>query len=279
MCAYGHGGYVQLYPNGVQQIGVKVVGKRRGRGGGGGGKRGEIKGLSLDAARRMRVYLLTHNRPGCVIYNVSLTVPGEHDAELWERMIKRLRNDAIRAGVSYVYRIELHMWQIYKIRFEQPIGYDLICDFDFSTLDGQSEEHQEKLFIICKEGINKNARAEFHEKMQCLNRFILGALILSEDGPFLTVIRRELRKLHDGFLVTPEDIIRVLKNEVLKRDAIEGDEAQKAQSRVKKFYRKAAKETGEESAAETSVPPSQPQDVPFSDQLLKESKKQEPKTE
>ncbi|MFH1970295.1 MAG: hypothetical protein ABIJ53_08265, partial [Verrucomicrobiota bacterium] len=158
------------------------------------------------------------------------------------------------------------------------IGYDLICDFDFSTLDGQSEEHQEKLFIICKEGINKNARAEFHEKMQCLNRFILGALILSEDGPFLTVIRRELRKLHDGFLVTPEDIIRVLKNEVLKRDAIEGDEAQKAQSRVKKFYRKAAKETGEELAAETSAPPSQPQDVPFSDQL-KESKKQEPKTE
>jgi len=101
MCAYRHGGYVQLYPNGVQQIGVKVVGKRRGRGGGGGGKRGEIKSLSLDAARRMRVYLLTHNRPGCAIYNVSLTVPGEYDAELWERMIRPLPGVGCRQPRQY----------------------------------------------------------------------------------------------------------------------------------------------------------------------------------
>jgi predicted type IV restriction endonuclease len=180
-------------------------------------------------------------------------------------------------GVPWVVLTNGIVWRIYKIRFEKPIGYDLICDFDFSILDGKSEEHQEKLFIISKEGIIKDAREEFQLKMQCLNRFILGAIILSEE--VVTVIRRELRKVSDGFLVTPENIMQVLENEVLKRDAIEGDEAQKAQSRVKRFYRKASKDAGEEPAAETPAPPSQPQDISFSDQLLKESKQPEPKPE
>lgn len=179
-------------------------------------------------------------------------------------------------GVPWVVLTNGIVWRIYKIRFEQPIGYDLICDFDFSILNGKSEEHQEKLFMISKEGI-KDAREEFQMKMQCLNRFILGAIILSEE--VVTVIRRELRKVSDGFLVTPENIRNVLENEVLKRDAIEGDEARKAQSRVKRFYRKASKDAGEEPAAETPAPPSQPQDVSFSEQLLKESKQPEQKTE
>lgn len=180
-------------------------------------------------------------------------------------------------GVPWVILTSGLLWQIYKIRFEQPIGYDLVCEFEFSLLDGKSEEHQEKLFIICKEGINKDAREQFHEKTLCLNRFILGALVLSED--IVSMIRRELRKVSDGLLVTHEDIIRVLENEVIKRDVIEGDEAQKAQGRVKRFYRKASKDAGEESATETPASPSQPQDVSFSDQLLKESKQSEPKTE
>lgn len=147
-------------------------------------------------------------------------------------------------GVPWVILTNGMLWRIYKIRFEQPITYDLVCDFNFSELDGKSEEHQEKLFIICKEGINKDAREQFHEKIQCLNRFILGALILSDD--VLTVLRRELRKITEGIFVAPEDIIHVLKNEVLKRDVIEGEEAQKAQSRVKRYYGKTARKLREE---------------------------------
>jgi hypothetical protein len=163
MCAYGHGGYVQLYPNGVQQIGVKVVGKRRGRGGGGGGKRGEIDGLSLDAARRMRVYLLTHNRPGCVIYNVSLTVPGEYDAELWERMIKRLRNDAIRAGVSYVYRIELQKRKVPHLHVvawvpDGTMGHRIFTEKWLEYLPDDRRNMQGVLMhcVVCRPGNENN---------------------------------------------------------------------------------------------------------------------------
>jgi hypothetical protein len=180
-------------------------------------------------------------------------------------------------GVQWVILTNGLLWRIYKIRFEQPIGYDLVCEFDFSLLDGKSEEHQEKMFIICKEGINKDARGQFHEKTLCLNRFILGALVLSEE--VVSVIRRELRKVSDGLLLAPEDIMHVLENEVLKRDVIEGDEAQKAQSRVKRFYRKASKQVEEESAPEHPALPAQPQPPSFSDQLLKNSGQQEQKKE
>jgi len=154
-------------------------------------------------------------------------------------------------GVQWVILTNGLCWRIYKIRFEQPISYDLVCEFDFSQIDGKAEEHQEKLFIICKEGINKDAREEFHEKIQCLNRFILGALILSEE--VVSVIRRDLRKFTNGVLVAPEDIIHVLENEVLKRDVIEGEEAQKVQSRVKRFYGKTTKKAPEENDGE--IPP------------------------
>ena len=123
------------------------------------------------------------------------------------------------------------------------------------------------MFIICKEGINKDAREQFHEKTLSLNRFILGAVVLSDD--VVSTIRRELRKVSGGVVVPPEDIIRVLENEVLKRDVIEGDEAQKAQKRVKRFHRKASKQADEESTPEPSAPPVQPETPSSQDQLLK----------
>ena len=144
-------------------------------------------------------------------------------------------------GVPWVILTNGMVWQVYRIRFEQPISYDLVCSFDFSELDPKNMEHQERLFVICKEGLVKDAREEYHERVLTLNRFILGSLILSDE--IVGVIRRELRKLSDGVLVEPEDISRVLSNEVLKRDVVEGEEASKAQARVNKFYCKAARKS------------------------------------
>jgi hypothetical protein len=56
------------------------------------------------------------------------------------------------------------VWRIYKIRFEQPINWDVVCEIDFSGLVIKSDEEQEKIFLVCKEGLLKNARDEFHEK-------------------------------------------------------------------------------------------------------------------
>jgi hypothetical protein len=59
---------------------------------------------------------------------------------------------------------------------------------------------------------------------------MLAALILGSDA-VKTVLRREIRRVSD-LLVEPEVIERMLREEVLKRDAIEGPEAEGAARRV-----------------------------------------------
>ena len=90
---------------------------------------------------------------------------------------------------------------MHKIRFEQPISHDLVCSFSLLDLDPKKEEDQERLFIVCKEGLVKEAREEFHEKIMTVNRFILGSLIVSDE--VIGVLRRELRKLSDGCACHP----------------------------------------------------------------------------
>ncbi|MCX6676551.1 MAG: type I restriction enzyme HsdR N-terminal domain-containing protein [Methanothrix sp.] len=177
---------------------------------------------------------------------------------LKESHLRQARDYGANNGVPWVILTNGMMWRVFKIRFEQPISYDLVCDLDFSSIEGKLEGDQEKVFIICKEGISKDAREQFYEKTRSLNRFVLGALVMSDE--VVSVIRRELKKVSDGFLVAPEDIKKVLENDVLKRDVIEGEEAQKAQSRLKRFYRKASKENVEDAAPEIQTPPEQTKD-------------------
>ena len=96
--------YIRVYEKGIEKVGYQAITQKTGKIG---DVRGDITGLSIGSARRLRRYLTQNSRPDCHIYGVSLTLPGAHDAGLWESMAKRLRNDAIRAGVSYVWRIEL----------------------------------------------------------------------------------------------------------------------------------------------------------------------------
>ncbi|MDD5191215.1 MAG: type I restriction enzyme HsdR N-terminal domain-containing protein [Dehalococcoidales bacterium] len=200
--------------------------------------------------------------------------------DLKENHIRQAIEYGANNGVPWIILTNGIVWQIYKIRFEKPINYDLVCAFNFEELDIKNEEYLEKLYIVCKEGLIKAAREEFHEKILTVNKFVLGALMLRDE--VIGVIRRELRKLSDGVLVGTEEITEVLMNEVLKRDVIEGDEATKAQSRVRRFYGKVArrpKDTGNETESEASQ--EQPkEDISFSDKLLNQGEQQaEPKQE
>lgn len=159
--------------------------------------------------------------------------------ELKESHLRQALDYCANSGVQWSILTNGATWYIYKVKFEQPINADLICSFSLIDLDVKNEELREKLFIVCKEGLAKDAREEFHEKILTINRFLLGALICSDEIIFH--IRRELRKVSGGVLASAEEILKVLTGEVLKRDVLEGDEASKAQSRIKKYYSKLAK--------------------------------------
>ena len=159
--------------------------------------------------------------------------------DLKENHLRQAIDYAANHGVQWVILTNGAIWKIYKMRFEQPINYDLVCTFNFIEINLKKEEDKEKLFIICREGLSKAAREDFHEKVQSVNRFVIGAIV--QNDVVVNVIRRELRKMSDGIKVDNSDVAKLLTEEVLKREVIEGEKAAKAQKQVLRFYNKASK--------------------------------------
>ncbi|MFH1515094.1 MAG: type I restriction enzyme HsdR N-terminal domain-containing protein, partial [bacterium] len=156
--------------------------------------------------------------------------------ELKERHMRQTIDYGANQGIPWVILTNAQEWKVYKIRFEQPINYDLVCAFKFDELNPRNEKDQECLFLLSKEALGKNIRDEYYEKFQNVNRYILGSLILSD--AVLAAIRKELRKLADGVKVEQSDIEQILRKEVLKREVVEGEDAEAAYSRVSKHYKK-----------------------------------------
>ena len=72
------------------------------------------------------------------------------------------------------------------------------------------------------------------------------------------VLRRELKRSAENLKVENDEVLAILKNEVLKRDAIEGEEATKAQTRIKRASNKslrAIKDKADETPASASAAP------------------------
>jgi len=194
--------------------------------------------------------------------------------ELKETHMKQACDYGANHGVQWVILTNGIEWRVYRIRFEQPINFDLVCTFDFLALNPRGEKDQEILFLVTKEGIGKNARDDFYEKVQSVNRYVIGTLILAE--PVLAVVRRELRKLADGMKVDVTEVEQIVKNQVLKREIVEGEEAEAAQLRVSKFYRKSSAPRRQRKKGDhklSAAPP--PSGESVTDRLLREAQKEE----
>ena len=158
---------------------------------------------------------------------------------LKENHLRQAINYGANTGIPWVVLTNGVDWEIYKIRFEKPVNYDLVCSFNFAELNSKKQEDQDKVFLLCKEGIEKAAIEEFHDHVQSVNRFMVGAIVQSD--PVISVIRRELRRIADGVKVTEEEIQTILYAEVLKRDIVQGEHAEEAVTRVKKAQKKQAR--------------------------------------
>lgn len=170
---------------------------------------------------------------------------------LKDNHLKQAIDYGANKGIPWVVLTNGVDWEIYKIKFEQPISYDLVCSFNFNELSSKKEDDLEKLFILCKEGLSKDHRENFYEKTQCVNKFIIGAFILSE--PVVSRIRKELRSFSDGLKIENEEIESIIKQEILRREIIEGDDAEKNFSKVKRYYRKLNRQTDKKENVKTNT--------------------------
>ncbi len=104
----------------------------------------------------------------------------------------------------------------------------MVCQYNFLDINPKKSDDQERLFILCRKGVSGDARGDYYEYVQCVNRFVIViSAILLEDAVTGT-IRKELKKLSSGLKVENVEIQRIIQNEVLKRDVLKGDEIGKS---------------------------------------------------
>jgi hypothetical protein len=159
--------------------------------------------------------------------------------ELKESHTKQAVDYAANQGVDWVALTNACHWKIYKVNFTKPVCQELVLEFDLLSLNAKKLEDLECLFLMAKEGFVRSALGDFSAQRQALNRFFIAATVLTD--PVLDVVRRELRRMSPDVKIDSDQIRAVLVQEVLKRDAIEGEKADEARKKVVRAANRALK--------------------------------------
>jgi len=178
---------------------------------------------------------------------------------LKENHLRQAMNYGANQGIPWVVLTNGVDWEIYKIRFERPIGCDLICACNFLELTARNKEDHKKLYLLCKEGLSKAVIEQYHEHVQSVNRFMIGQVALTD--PVVGAIRRELRRLNPDVKVSKEEIAAILQSEVLKREIVDGEPAEEARKRVRKAGKAVLRKKAKKAAKQESESASPPADV------------------
>jgi predicted type IV restriction endonuclease len=131
------------------------------------------------------------------------------------------------SGIDWVIFTNGDYWQAHKVIFGRPIKTELAFDFSFLETDKISELIA-FFFLIGKEGAKKSPPAIniYHEERQITCRYMIAQIVQAE--PFIDLIRKKLKSLSKKVTITNADISNTLKTEVLKREVMEGEEAENA---------------------------------------------------
>jgi hypothetical protein len=181
-------------------------------------------------------------------------------AALDDRHVKQAVDYASNQGVEWVILTNGAVWRLYQVIFAKPIDKRLLCELDITSTDPKKEDCLECLFLFTKEGFTKGAHLELRDRQDATSRYLLAALLLHNESVISTV-RRELRKVVD-VLVDDEQIQKVLREEVVKRDTLEGPDAEAAARRVNRVEGKQRKEKPDKPVLELRLPDREPSVTP-----------------
>ena len=149
-----------------------------------------------------------------------------------DRHVKQAIDYGSNQGIEWVILTNGCVWRLYQVIFAKPIDKRLLAEVDITALDLRKEEHLERIYLFSKEGFTRGVHLELKDRQDATSRYLLAALVHSNEAVIGT-IRRELRRIVD-VLVDDELIVKVLRDEVVKRDCLEGPEAESAARRVSK---------------------------------------------
>ena len=127
-------------------------------------------------------------------------------------------------------------WEIHRVSLDDKVQDKRIFSFDFMEMNPRQKDQQELLFMLCKRGLQKDLIDDYYEYRQSVNRYTIGALLLTDS--IANVVRRELRKLKPGIKVDAPEIRDLIQGEVIKREILESEAGVEANKHVTKFMKK-----------------------------------------
>lgn len=151
--------------------------------------------------------------------------------ELKDAHAKQAVDYAANQGVEWVVLTNGQLWKVFRVFFSKPIDNELVLDIDLLTLNPKSDNDLEKLHLLTRESMVKSGLYAYHDHLQATNKFYLAAVVLGD--AVLDTVRRELRRVSDA-KVELDELREALKQEVIKREVIEGDKADGARKKVAK---------------------------------------------
>lgn len=158
---------------------------------------------------------------------------------LQEKHYQQVLEYGAKEGIEWIILTNGLIWKIYKVKFEKPIGTDFVSEFNFTDIKPKNVGDLDKLFILCKEGLKKNAIDEFAEYKLSVNKYYIGAIL--QNNSIVEIIKKELKRINPNVKPDNYEIKDILKNEVIKRELIDSPEANDALAKYEKIIKKADK--------------------------------------
>lgn len=158
--------------------------------------------------------------------------------ELKENHLRQALEYSTASGIDWAILTNGQIWKAYKVIYDKPIRAEEILCIDFINNSPRDTDFIEKVFVLSKEALSKRVIDEFHEQTQLLNKFILSALLLSDDT--IDFLRRRLRDVSRQVRVENDMIKTVVVNDMLKREIIESPDLEAASKKIGRVFKKLA---------------------------------------
>ena len=172
----------------------------------------------------------SNNKPDILIEvkGISIALNDNH--------IKQTIDYGANEGVKWCVLTNGEYWKVYRIKFAQPIDKELVFEFNLLDLNVKDEKMLSMIFALSKLGKEKSVIEDLYSEIQVKNKYIIGALLNS--GDVFSLIKKNMRKLFDDIKISEEEISSFVRNDIIRRDIIDTDEAKKAVKDIEKRRKK-----------------------------------------
>ena len=179
------------------------------------------------------------------------------NTDLKENHIRQAVDYGAKEGCDWVLLTNGATWQAYRIKYEQPIDYDLVFTVDLLDSEVKPVHIAQQLYLIAKETSGGKDIDRYYRQREVTSRFVVAQVLLHDN--LLGALRRELRRLSPEARISTDELAQLLETEIMKRDVLEGDKVAGAVTLVKKLARrrqrrKAAEEEKDASPAAPASP-------------------------